>query len=108
MTKFTITPTQRPNDSDQLLLYYEDINVAPQVYISKEGDNIRKVSMELLGDEGSWKEVWATNLHVDSKGQIPGGLELKYWPHTSTHAVDSPKPLQTTLTPQFGSPSSST
>ena len=69
----------RPSDSQQLLVYYEDVNSVPQTYVSKSGDNIRQVSMQLLGDEGSWKEVWATNLHVDSKGQLPEGTELKYW-----------------------------
>ena len=70
---------QRPNDSHQFRLYYEDLNIPPQIYISRSGDNIRTVSKNLLGDKGSWKEIWATNLHVESKGQIPEGTELKYW-----------------------------
>ena len=66
----------------KMLTFYEDAGIAPAVYTSKEGDNIRKVSKQLLGTGDSWKEVWATNASVESKGDIPAGLELKYWPDT--------------------------
>ena len=70
----------RPQDSGQLLTYYEDLGLAPEIYISRPGDNIRKVSMNLLGHERSWMEIWATNPDVESKGEIVEGLQLRYWP----------------------------
>lgn len=75
------------NPTDQTMLtYYEDVGIAPQTYVSKEGDNIRKVSKELLGNEQSWKEVWATNFDIESKGDIPAGLNIRYWPEGSVAA----------------------
>ena len=70
---------QRSTDDSMLSLYYEEMGLEPKVYRSS-GENIRVLSQKLLGDEDSWKEVWATNMHVDSKGEIPAGTELKYWP----------------------------
>jgi hypothetical protein len=65
-----------------MLTYYEDIGQAPSIYTSKDGDNIRKVSKDLIGGSNSWKEVWATNPSVESKGDIPAGLQIKYWGDT--------------------------
>ena len=74
-----------PNDANDTTMktYYEDIGVQPSTYTSKDGDNIRKVSKQLLGSGQSWKEVWATNPTVESKGDIPAGLEIRYWPEGS-------------------------
>ncbi|MBT4760248.1 MAG: hypothetical protein HOO06_01000 [Bdellovibrionaceae bacterium] len=72
----------RPSDDTILKTYYEDVGLSSEVYVSKAGDNIRKVSMSLLGDENSWKEVWATNLNVESKGEIEEGTQLRYWAST--------------------------
>lgn len=68
----------RPEDSARIITYYEDNGLAPDVYVAKEGDNIRAVSKDILGYEGAWKEVWSSN-SVDSKGEIPAGTELRYW-----------------------------
>lgn len=68
----------RLDDSSRLLTYYEDNGMAPEIYVAKSGDNIRKISKELLGYDGAWKEVWAIN-SVDSKGAIDQGTELRYW-----------------------------
>ncbi|QDK36154.1 LysM domain-containing protein [Bdellovibrio sp. NC01] len=68
----------RPDDSARMVTYYEDNGMAPETYIAKSGDNIRKVSKNLLGYSDAWKEVWASN-SVDSKGVIPEGTELHYW-----------------------------
>ena len=92
---------QRPNDSNRLMLYYEDMNAVPQIYISKEGDNIRSISKSLLGDKGSWKEIWATNFHVDSKDQIPAGTELRYWLETDMTQVVSSDPVEMIPEAQF-------
>lgn len=73
---------QSPNNSNdnRMMTYYEDVGINPQYYTSRDGDNIRKVSRKLLGHSRSWMEVWATNSQVQSKGEIPGGLQLRYWP----------------------------
>ena len=70
---------QRPNDESQLLTYYEDVGLSPEIYISKNGDNIRKVASSLLGHPRSWMEVYATNLDVESKGELAEGVQLRYW-----------------------------
>lgn len=70
---------RRPNDEARLLTFYEDNGVSPSIYTSQEGDNIRVVSKKLLGDENSWKEIWATNSDVESKGVLSGGVQLRYW-----------------------------
>ena len=71
------SPTN-PSDG-RMLTYFEEQNVPPQTYVSQPGDNIRKVSKNLLGFNDAWREVWATNLNVESKGDLPAGTELKYW-----------------------------
>jgi hypothetical protein len=63
-----------------MLTYYEDVGIAPQVYVTKSGDNIRAVSKDLLGHRDSWKEIWSTNFDVESKANVPEGLNLRYWP----------------------------
>jgi len=70
---------QRATDSTQILTYYEDVGLAPEVYLSKPDDNIRTVAKNLLGDENSWKELWSTNIDVESKAELPEGTRLRYW-----------------------------
>ncbi|RME15822.1 MAG: LysM peptidoglycan-binding domain-containing protein, partial [Bdellovibrio sp.] len=70
---------RRPTDDSRILTYYEDLGLQPEIYVSKAGDNIRTVAKELLGHKDSWKEIWATNLEVESKGVLPEGIQLKYW-----------------------------
>lgn len=69
---------QRPTDNARVLTYYEDAGMVPEVYVAKDGDNLKKVSKELLGYDNAWKEVWATN-SVDSKAELTAGTELRYW-----------------------------
>lgn len=68
----------RPDDSSKIITYFEDAGVQPETYIAQRGDNIRRVSKKLLGYEGAWKEVWASN-SVESKNAIDEGTELRYW-----------------------------
>ena len=70
---------RRPADNTQLITFYEDSGLAPETYVSQPGDNIRAVSQKLLGDSNSWKEIWATNMDVESKGDLPEGTSLRYW-----------------------------
>jgi hypothetical protein len=77
---------KRPEDTAKVANYYEDNGEAPETYISKPGDNIRKVSKKLLGHNKSWKEIWTTN-SVESKGDLPEGTELHYWKGDAGSAV---------------------
>lgn len=72
------SPTN-PTDTT-MLTYYEDVSIPAQNYVSRDGDNIREISKTLLGHNDSWKEIWSTNPDVESKGDIPAGLNLRYWP----------------------------
>lgn len=79
------SPTN-PTDTN-MMTYYEDVGIPAQNYVSRDGDNIREVSKTLLGNKESWKEVWATNMDVQSKGDIPAGLNIRYWPEGSAAAA---------------------
>ena len=69
------------NKTDQsMMTYYEDNNMEPSYYTTQEGDNIRQVAQKLLGHPRSWMEIYATNANVDSKGRLPAGVLLRYWP----------------------------
>jgi hypothetical protein len=70
---------QRPTDEMQVRLFYEDIGLQPMYYEAQEGDDIRQVGKKLLGHENSWKEIWSTNLDVESKGALVAGTQLRYW-----------------------------
>lgn len=69
----------RPDDSTRLLTYHEDNGMAAESYAAQPGENIRTISKKLLGYDNAWKEVWASNLDVDSKGTLAEGATLKYW-----------------------------
>jgi len=72
-----------PQDSARMLTYYEDAGVQPQIHTTADGDNIRELGKTLLGDPNGWKELWATNSDIESKGALPAGLQLKYWPDSA-------------------------
>ncbi|MYE07203.1 MAG: LysM peptidoglycan-binding domain-containing protein, partial [Oligoflexia bacterium] len=69
----------RPQDSGQLLFYFEDNGMSPQYHQIQAGQNIRQVASQLLGHADSWKEVWATNPELNSKGLVNDAFVLKYW-----------------------------
>lgn len=69
----------RSNDDSAIITYYEDAGLSPETYITQPGDNIRQVAERLLGHKDSWKEIWATNMNIDSKMEVAEGLELRYW-----------------------------
>ncbi len=88
---------QRPGDNSQMLTYYEDKGLAPEVYLAQSGDSLKAVSKKLLGDSNSWKELWATNLDVESKGDLAEGTRLRYWSNESAPAApmnEPPPPAQ--------------
>ena len=92
---------QRPGDQSRLLTFYEDAGLSPEIYISKPNENIRTVSAQLLGHKDGWKEVWATNADVVSKGDLPGGTKLRYW---SANNVGAMKPLAAAEPPPVPTP----
>ncbi len=73
----------RSGDNSQMLTYYEDSGIPAQTYVTQEGDNIRSLGKTLLGDSNSWKELWATNASIDSKSDLSGGMEIRYFPEGS-------------------------
>ena len=80
--KFYYNSPKRPDDHDTLKTFYEDAGVPAETYVAKDGDNIRKVGKQLLGSDRSWMELWATNQEIESKGALPAGTQIKYWPST--------------------------
>lgn len=88
------SPT-RPADDQKIASYYEDMGMAPEVYVSKEGDDLKVVSKDILGFPGAWKELYALN-SVESKGTLDAGTELRYW--------KSPPPMPEMPTNQMSPP----
>jgi hypothetical protein len=86
---------KRPTDDSRMMNYYEDMGMASKTFIAKEGDDLKKISKDLLGYPEAWKEIWATNA-IDSKGKIPAGTELRYWEGASADASTLP-PADTTI-----------
>jgi len=77
-SKIYYSSPNSPSDSE-MKTFYEDNNMTPQFYTTKSGENIRSVSQQLLGDERSWMEVYATNESVNSKWALEAGTQLRYW-----------------------------
>lgn len=88
----------RPTDDTKLLTHYEDSGLIPETYVAKEGDDLKKVSKELLGYDNAWKEIWVTN-SVDSKGALSAGTELRYW--KSTPVAMAPAPTEAPVMPEM-------
>lgn len=85
-TKIYYNSNSRPEDSSNLLTYYEEKNLEPKVYTTVEGDNLRALGKQLLGGSRSWQELWATNLEVESKTILPAGINIRYWDKSSLNA----------------------
>lgn len=86
--KIYYSSPRRPKDRNRFLVYYEDIQQNPISHDIQAGENIRTVSQRLLGHKDSWKEIWATNLQVESKGVAPQTVTVQYWAQTDS----SPEP----------------
>ena len=80
-----------------MMTYYEENGIAPQYYeIPSEGESLRSLGKKLLGHQRSWMEIYATNENVQSKGNLPGGLRIRYWPNDASAPMavaDSPQPM---------------
>ena len=82
----------RKEDDSRLLFYYQDVNSPSTIYNLSPGENIRQVASQLLGHPNSWKEIWATNPELESKGEITGHISIVYWPKDT---ATGPPPSQT-------------
>lgn len=97
----------RPQDSSQILFYFEDNGMSPSYHQIQVGENIRTIASQLLGHTNSWKEIWATNPHLDSKGVVNESINIKYWlpgtvaqaPIESPMETESPPPADTDTLP---------
>jgi hypothetical protein len=70
------------------LTYFEDNKMAPQYYVTRKGDDIKKIGREVLGHEDGWKEIWATNDTLQTQAQLPSGLKIRYWSGTEPKVLD--------------------
>lgn len=98
---------QRPTDDSKILVYYEDVGLNPEVYVAQSGDNIRAVGKQLLGDSKSWKELYATNMDVESKDILDEGTRLRYWAGDfapPAPPVQASMPMEPEPQPQFEAP----
>ncbi len=84
--KIYYTSPNRPDDSSKMLLYYEDMGLVPKTYVAKPGENLRKISKELLGYDNAWKEVWSSN-SIESKTSLKDGEILRYWTQDSNEVM---------------------
>jgi hypothetical protein len=75
----------RPSDSLKTLSFYEDTGMASEIYTAKKGDDLKKVSKNLLGYSDAYKEVWSTN-SIATKGSLRAGDTLRYWKPSVTSA----------------------
>ena len=82
----------RPKDRVKFSHYYEDNNQTAMTYDIQAGENIRKIATNLLGHKDSWKEIWATNPQVESKGEISETVTVYYWQGSSARMEDTPPP----------------
>ncbi len=69
----------RPTDDTAMKTYQEDTGAAPEVYVAREGDDLKKVARSLLGSTKNWKEPWVTNTDLESKGALVAGTEIRYF-----------------------------
>lgn len=77
--KVYYTSPNRADDKTLLKVYYDDIGLESQKYVTGKGENIRQLGSKLLGFPDGWKEIWAINQNIDSKTILPAGTEIRYW-----------------------------
>lgn len=79
-TKIYYNSPTRPQDESNLKVYYEDMGMIPQTYISQSSEPLKAKAKELLGFDNAWKEIWSTHPRLESKTSLPAGSEIYYWP----------------------------
>lgn len=93
---------RRPQDDSRVLFYYEDFGIPSRTHIIEPGQNIRTVSSALLGHKNSWKEIWATNPGLVSKGVVSQTVELRYWPPEESAPLPPPEQIPEETVPSEG------
>ena len=88
--KIYYTSPKRSNDRERFLHYFEEKEELPLTYDIQAGQNIRTVSTELLGHVDSWKEIWATNPQLVSKGIVNEPTTIQYW--AGKDNIEAPAP----------------
>ncbi len=83
----------RPNDRVKFSHYYEDNNQTALTHDIQAGENIRTIATQLLGHKDSWKEIWATNPQVESKGNISETVTIYYWSGSSASVAEATPPM---------------
>lgn len=78
----------RPDDKKVILTYFEDNKMSPQYYVTRKGDDIKKIGREVLGHEDGWKEIWATNESLQTQALLPSGLKVRYWSGTEPKSFE--------------------
>ena len=79
----------RLNDRVKFSHYYEDNNQTALTYDIQAGENIRTIATQLLGHKDSWKEIWATNPQIESKGDMSETVTVYYWSGSAAAVVDT-------------------
>ena len=77
--KIYYSSIRRPKDNSRLLTFYEDQGMVASYYLISAGQNLRKISQALLGHKDSWKEIWSTNMDLESKTQVNQSIQIRYW-----------------------------
>lgn len=80
--KIYYSSPRNPNDTSQILTYYEDMGIPAQYYSASAGEGTHKLAKKLLGHPRSWMEIWATNeeLEQQEKWTIADNTQIRYWP----------------------------
>ena len=103
--KIYYSSPNRPQDSNRLLFYFEDVGANPSYFNVPAGSNIRKVATELLGHAQSWKEIYATNPDLQTKWGVESEITVRYWSEDSAgtgspaQPEPEPEPEEPTLDP---------
>lgn len=80
----------RPEDKKAILTFYEDNKMAPQYYVTRKGDDIKKIGREVLGNDDGWKEIWSTNEALQTQALLPAGLKIRYWSGSEPKVYEQP------------------
>ncbi len=81
----------RPDDKKTIMTFYEDNKMAPQYYVTRRGDDIKKIGREVLGSDEGWKEIWSTNESLQTQALLPAGLKVRYWSGSEPRAYEEPQ-----------------
>ncbi|MBS1983003.1 MAG: LysM peptidoglycan-binding domain-containing protein [Bdellovibrionales bacterium] len=73
------SPT-RPEDSSNLQVFAEDFGYKLEEVVVKKGDSLSRISQQLYGTRGGWKEIAALNPQLQNPDMVEVGDVLKVQP----------------------------